>query len=204
MRMDKLLASYLFQNRSCPLPGFGNLSVMSTAAITDFSNKKITAPAATIYFSTDEVPATGLVKYIAQRTNSDSYEATEAFDHFCDNLKNELNSHSSASLGGIGNFEVDASGRISFKPIVLPAAFFPSVTAERVVHPEAEHSILVGDKETTNTFMTGYFNEAPVKKDHWWIWAIVLAALAIATMIIYFTDAAGSPLFGNAVSYELA
>ena len=202
--MDKLLASYLFQNRYCPLPGLGNLSVMSTAAITDFSNKKITAPAATIYFSAHEGIATDLVSYIAQKTNSNTYEATEAFDHYCDNLKNELTNNSSATLEGIGNLQVDAAGHISFEPVLMPVAFSPSVTAERVVHPAAEHSILVGDKETTNTVMTEYFNEVPVKKDRWWIWAIVLAALAIATIIIYVTDTAGSSLFGNAVSYELA
>ena len=73
--------------------------------------------------------------------------------------------------------------------------------AERVIHPQAEHSILVGDKETTNTVMTDYFNEEPVVKDRWWIWAIVLGLAALAILLFYFNDADASSFFGNAVKF---
>ena len=199
--MEKLLASYLFQNRSCPLTGLGHLYITTAPAATDHANKKIEGTSAIIHFSTDEVNSEDLLTYVAHKTNSDNYEVTEAFDHFCDNLKEKLKTTSSADLKDIGSIYVDEAGIFTFKPFVLPAAYSPSVVAERVIHPEAEHNILVGDKETTNTLMTEYFKEEPVKKDRWWIWAIVLAAVAIGVIIIYCFDTAGSMLFGNAINY---
>jgi hypothetical protein len=52
--------------------------------------------------------------------------------------------------------------------------------------------------------MTEFFNEVPVKKDRWWIWAIVLGVIAITLILIYLNDGTASSHFGNAVSYEYA
>jgi hypothetical protein len=204
MSIQKLLASYLFQNRSCPLAGMGNLSIVQSPAISDFGNKKIIAPTATIQFSPAATNTDDLLAYLAHKTNTIQGHMGEAYEAFCKKLASELHSGSPVDMEGIGQFNIDAGGNITFQSVNVPAAFLPSVTAERVIHPEAEHSILVGDKETTNTVMTEYFNEEPVVKDRWWIWAIVLAALAIGTLIIYYYDAAASVSFGNAVGYDPA
>ena len=81
----------------------------------------------------------------------------------------------------------------------MPSAFFQSVVAERVIHPQAEHQILVGDKETTNTVMTEFLTEKPEVRDRWWIWAIVLGAIGLLILLIYFTGANGTSPFGNAI-----
>jgi hypothetical protein len=190
--MHQLIASYLFQNKTCPLPGLGILSLTTGEANAGFSNKIITAPAPAIHFEPGETNAVGLLSYVAGST-------TQALDHFCDNLKKGIGRHSTAKLEGIGDFVVNSNGDISFVQVELPGAFLQPVTAERIVHPEAEHSILVGDKETTNTLMTGYFSEEPVVKDRWWIWAIVLGLIGLIMLLIYFNDVDGSPQFGNAI-----
>ena len=204
MFIEKILTSFLFQNRLCPLTGIGHLSFVQTSATPDFGNKKIAAPSAVIQFSSDEINSGSLIGYLASQSGNDANRAAEIYDQFCANLKNELASKATAQLSGIGNFNVDGSGNINFQPVILPPVYSPEVTAERVVHPEAEHNILVGDKETTNTAMTEYFSEEPMVKDRWWIWAIVLAALAIGILILYYNDTAASMLFGNAVGYESA
>ena len=120
-------------------------------------------------------------------------------DHFCDDLKNKITKEPGATLDQIGNLVVDRSGKINFKQAELPSAFFQSVVAERVIHPQAEHQILVGDKETTNTVMTEFLTEKPEVKDRWWIWAIVLGAIGLLILLIYFTEANGTSPFGNAI-----
>ena len=66
-----------------------------------------------------------------------------------------------------------------------------------MVHPDSEHAILVGDKESTNTAMTEYYNEELAPKDRWWIGALVVAAIAIG-IIWYYCDAEGcNGNFGN-------
>jgi hypothetical protein len=91
------------------------------------------------------------------------------------------------------------SGVIIFEAVPVPEIFLQPVNAERVIHPEAEHAILVGDKETTNTEMTEYFSETTEQKSRWWIWAIVLGVSGIAALIIYMNGAGILSRFGNAM-----
>jgi hypothetical protein len=201
--MQQLIAAYLFQHKNCPLPGLGTLWVKPGNAQTDFSNKAINAPTPAIEFDTKETDAGKLLDYIAIKNNSTIYQAIETLGQFGNNLKSTILSKSSASLDGVGSFSADASGNISFTATPLPAAFLQPVTAERVIHPQAEHQILVGDKETTNTVMTEYFSEdIPVQKNRWWIWALVLGAIGMITLLVYMNSAGFSPRFGNAVSIK--
>ena len=79
----------------------GSLFIAPTNAISDFGEKKINAPAPTIQFSAHEGNTAALLGYIAHATNSNIYEATEAFDHFCDHLKSEMETKAAAKLPGI-------------------------------------------------------------------------------------------------------
>jgi hypothetical protein len=197
--MQKQIASFLFQNKTCPLPGLGTLSVHNEAAETDFTNKLIKAPKPFIRFVNAETDSAGLLDYLVTTTGGNKYEVTEALDHFCDNLKMEITDRSTVKLDSIGNFFVDGSGKIDFKPQELPAAFTQTVFAERVIHPDAEHHILVGDKETTNTIMAGYLAPKSATTDRWWVWAILLGALGLLALVIYFTELNGTGSFGNAI-----
>jgi hypothetical protein len=199
--MHQLIASFLFQNKCCPLPGVGTLRIKPTAAQADFYNKSIMAPAGQVVFESKETDADKLLDYIASQTNTTILQAIDALSQFGNNLKNGIFAGRHPELDGIGRFSADDSGGIVFEPAVLPVVYSPSVKADRVIHPEAEHTILVGDKETTNTVMTEYFNEETVaKKDSWWIWAIVLAVIAITVMFIYFSNSFFVSRLGNAAA----
>ncbi len=197
--MQKQIASYLFQNKTCPLPGLGTLSVLNSGAEADFTNKLIAAPKSFIQFNNAETDTAGLLNYLVSTTGGDKYEVSEALDHFCDNLKKKMTDEAKVQLDNVGSFFVDGSGKINFKQQELPTPFLQPVFAERVIHPDAEHQILVGDKETTNTVMTEFFNESPVIKDRWWIWAIVLGVTGLIALLIYFTELNGASPFGNAI-----
>jgi len=183
------------------LPGLGTLSVINAGAEADFSDKLIAAPKTAIRFEKTETDAAGLLDYLAASTGGDKYEVTEALDHFCDKLKTDISNNPDVSVESIGTFFVDGAGKISFKQQELPAAFTQPVFAERVVHPDAEHQILVGDKETTNTVMTELLAPRSATKDRWWVWALVLGAIGIITLVIYFTAFNGNTAFGNAINY---
>ncbi len=197
--MQQLIASYLFQNKTCPLPGLGTLSIHTSGAEADFTIKQISAPKSFIQFENKESDASGLLNYVAATTHSNNYEVTEALDHFCDNLKNEISNQANAKLEGIGNFFAGTNGQINFKQEELPTVYLQPLFAERVIHPKAEHHILVGDRETTNRVMTELLNEKPAAKDRWWVWAILLGAIGFLLLVIYFTQANGTSPFGNAI-----
>ena len=192
--MHDLIASYLFQNKSCPLPGLGNLSVTTTGAQGDFSNNIIIPPFSSIQFTPGETDTASLLTWLANKTNTDKQQASSALDNFCGQLKNNPGSN----LDGVGNFVIDSNGEMSFVPFELSPAFAQPVTAERVIRLDAKHEILVGDKQTTNIAMTEYLNEESPKKDRWWIWAIVLGAIALSLICLYATDKNASAEFGNA------
>ncbi len=197
--MQQQLASFLFQNKTCPLPGLGTLSIQGSGAEVDFTNKKISAPKPFIDFVNYDSDASGLLNYLAVSLPGGRQVVTEALDHFCENLKKEITNQSNPKLEHIGNFFIDRSGKIGFKQEELPASFLQPVFAERVIHPDAEHQMLVGDKETTNTQMTGLLSPKPAIKDQWWIWAMVLAAIGLLLLVLYFTGSNSAASFGNAI-----
>lgn len=199
--MQDQIASFLFQHKTCPLPGLGTLSISRSEAGSDFTNKVFMAPKTVVQFEQTETDAARLLNYLAVTAGADKYEATKALTRFCVNLRQKISDQPEAHLNSVGSFFADASGTISFKQEELPAAFMQPVFAERVIHPDAEHQILVGDKETTNTIMTELLAPKSETKDRWWIWAILLGIVGIAAIVIYFTQFNGTSAFGNAVNY---
>lgn len=198
-KMHQHISTYLFQNKICPLPGFGTLSVQTNAAEADFVNHLIKAPVPVIFFDDRKLSPKGLLDFIAFKGQMTNEMASRALDDFCAGLKREISEKMEVSLEAVGNFYVDNNGNMVFEQQALPAVFYQPVSAERVVHPQAEHSMLVGDRETTNMQMTEYFNETEEVKDRWWIWAIVLGALALLMMILYFTETSSTASFGNTI-----
>lgn len=197
--MHQLIASYLFQYKNCPLPGFGSLTMVSTAAEADFTSHLIRAPRQLIHFSDKEMNAANFVNYVAEKMHANERDVTASLRDFSISLKNEISANAKAALPGIGDFFVDEHGNTIFEQSALPGVFVQPVTAIRVIHPNAEHSILVGDKETTNTMMTEYFSDDEAVKDRWWIWAVVLCGLALLALVIYFSNENGASHLGNAV-----
>ncbi len=197
--MQKQIASFLFQHKTCPLPGIGTLKMQHTGALSDFTNKTIAAPTAGIRFVHTDTDPSALLYYLAATTGGSTYEVTEGLDHFCDNLKKELAAQQQVALPGIGVFYADVAGKINFTEETLPASFVQPVFAERVIHPNEEHAILVGDKESTNTLMTEMLAPKAETRENWWIWAIVLGLVAITLIMLYFAMSNDASSFGNAI-----
>lgn len=196
--VENLITSYLFQNRVCPLPTIGTLRLEEGNAILETAEKKISPPRPIIRFHSHELPADDLLNYIAVQKNIPVENASGLLSEYCTRLQN-LDAFTEVPLQNAGKFYIGADGNLLFKSIDLPDAFFPAVHAERVIHPEASHAILVGDKETTNTVMTEFYNEEEVvKKSKWWIWPILLFVVSMIMIIIYFNDRYHSPSMGNA------
>lgn len=196
-RMQEFIASYLFQNKTCPLPGLGTLAVHRSGAEADFSNKLIAAPQALIQFNEVDTDTADFLTYVISTTEHDSTAVTNTFNMYFDRLKNDITEGQNVSINQVGSFAIDSQRKIIFTQEPLPAVYTQSVLAERVIHPQAEHQMLVGDKETTNTYMTEMLAPKEAETDRWWIWAIVLGVIGLGLLVIYFSGAAGVSMFGN-------
>ena len=182
--MFDIIASSFFQKKNCHLPGIGKLSFVNTSAETDLSNTQIKAPLQSITFTP---------------TKNNEHVFNE-FSAISEMMQQKLNEDHSLNINGIGTFIKDNAGNIQFIPIKLDVVFAQPASAIPVIRKDAEYSVLVGDKETTNTAMNEKYNEETEntfeKKSYWWIWAIVFAAVGL-TLIMFYIYNSGIGNLGN-------
>jgi hypothetical protein len=178
--VQSLIASYLFQHKTVSLPGLGRLRIEALPAQSDFVNKAMLAPHPSIRYTTDidNGEQDALVQYLSQKQSISWLAASEKLNQWAADAKTLLRQNGQFYLAYTGTF-FQKGQQLSFTQASLPTAFFPPVSAERAIHPEADHSMLVGDKETTAAKMTEYFAEEPVAKRRWWVAACIIALLSL-------------------------
>lgn len=195
------MTNYLHEFKHCPLPAIGSLQLHPGEAQFVPGEKRIIAPIPFISLEDNEVPVDGLQQFIADKQNIAIGEAEVLLHNYCKQLQN-LQAYEELKLENIGSFYMDENGKLHFKSSSLPAAYFPDVVAERVIHPDVAHSILVGDTHTNSTAMTEQLlQEEPVAKSRWWIAATVLAVAAIAIILVYYSSH-GTGQTGTATKLE--
>lgn len=193
--MEKLLATYLFQHKICPLPTIGSLVLRVGNAQTISGEKRMLAPFPFIELNEKEVSAFALTDFIAKQQNISTAKAENLLAHYCDTIK-QLPPLAESELATAGSFYVDETAQLHFKSSSMPEAYFPEVVAERVIHLDASHEMLVGDTQTNTVAMSELLNEEAPVKNRWWITALLLAVIGFALIFYYYSH---HPLgaFGN-------
>ncbi len=183
--MEELIESYLYKNNKCPLPEVGTLKVTNIKAVAWYAEKKIVAPRQQVNFSDAVSSPEDFISFIAERESITGTEAGQRLSKYCEKLKN-LRGQEESLLSNTGRFFVNAEGILVFKAKEIPGLYMPPVHAEQVLHQEATHAMVVGDKETNSTEMAAYFAEAANRrKDNWWIYAIIFAVIGMAAFMFY-------------------
>ncbi len=186
--MQDIIASYLIQNKECHLPLIGSFTIKEIPGLLDIANKKIVPSTDDIVFSEDEnYLSNGLKNYISDLYNIPIQDAEEKINNWCLHAKVNLDSGGKLNFSSVGTLQKDEAGNIFFRKDQLTNLYEP-VTAERVVHKNAEHAVLVGDKETTSGVMNEFYRDEVVneKKVSWKILAIVLLAISLLVLFFYF------------------
>jgi hypothetical protein len=187
--MQEFFASYLVQKKECSIPLIGKFHIHTKPAELDVANKQLSPPFDEILFDENAgyLPEE-ITSYISARQNISQAEAEEKIHHWCLHTKSKLDAGEEIVFDSVGSLHKNADGAIIFKR-KIGFQFYENILAERVVHKDAEHAVLVGDMETTSGAMNEYFREtAPVKKATWKLWAIILFALSLIILAIYFYD----------------
>jgi len=201
--MQKLIADYLFQYKNCALPQIGTLKIKTATATCVPGEQKITAPVSTIHFTDEITDSNNISGFIAANKSISKEEAVYQLKKICNEIST-LQNKEKFLFTGVGEFYKNNNGKINFEPVALPSYFMPSVYAERVIHPNDSHALLVGDTETDSNTMTEFFTEdVLVRKSKWWVWAAVLFVVAVALIIIYENDINKNSFFGIAHKYDV-
>lgn len=188
--MQDLITSFIIQAKECKLPGIGMFRVINTPAEPDIANKQILPPITEILFTgKEEKISDDLVKYVSIKKNVNVSESLADIKEWCTGTKSKLNNGEEIFLQSLGSLKKGPSGNIFFHS-KNHIQFFEPVAAERVIHKNSEHAVLVGDKKTTSSAMNEFFHEEKTeqKSNSWKIISIVLLAIAVLLLLFYFYE----------------
>lgn len=204
--MNNVLVSYLLQHKSISIPGLGSMYIERIPAQTDFVNRRILPP--DYHFRFDkyfDAPDKDFFTYLAKQQNIADYEAIKWYNEWAYELRSKLREGLIVEWEGIGSLKKDISGEIIFESAGRIPSLQEATPANRVIHTHTQHTMLVGDQEVTrkisnadtiepavsdNNVISGdeqapeLYEEQPPKKKGWWIFALVLAALALTVIFL--------------------
>jgi CCDC81-like prokaryotic HU domain 2 len=188
--MQDIIASYLIQKKECHLPLLGSFKIEQVPALLDIANKKLIPSTDEIIFSENVNSVSAELKdYLSHFNRMSVQEAEEQINSWCLRAKVKLDEGEKITLDSVGNLLKDADGNIIFQR-EDGINFYEPVAAERVIHKNVEHTMLVGDKETTSVAMNEFYKEDATaeNKFSWKIWAIILFAVCLLILIFYFSN----------------
>lgn len=186
--MQDLITSYIIQSKECKLAELGKFTRTTIHAEQDIANKQI-CPSSTemVFTGREEKISDGLIKYIADKKKIDVTDALALIKKWCAETKAKLKNGEEILLQPLGVLKKGALGNILFHT-QNNTLFFAPVAAERVIHKNSEHAVLVGDRETTSSVMNEFYNteETETKSNAWKIFAIILLLIALVLLFFYF------------------
>ena len=201
--MFQVLNAYLFQHRSISIPGLGTIYLETLPANVDVADRTMLPPAYRFRFDKYfDAPDKEFFSYIASQRDILDYEAIKWYSEFSFELRNRIRAEDQVSWDGVGVLKMDPSGNVIFESISGSPQFMVPTPAMRVNRQDAQHMLLVGDRERTNVQMNEWLHDeegAGRKKRSWWIIALVLGLIALAILGWHFYT--NGWLFGNQMKF---
>lgn len=185
--MFQLFYKYLILNKKASVPGLGVFFIERKPARLDFANKVFLSPALQIVFEPKpSLTDNRMYSFISLEQKIEETEAVSRYYEFANNIKEKLNQNRNVTLPGIGILSQSADGELSFQATTFNQ-YFPDAVAERVLRKNTEHAVLVGEINRTNTEMKEMLvQDVSPAKDNWWVFAIVLGVVGIASLLYYY------------------
>lgn len=185
------------------IPGIGSFTVEHIPGRLDFLNKQLHSPMSVIRFSMDKnaIPEKSVYEFLAEDMAVSEIEAIKQFNDLSFYLKDELSKGREGVLPGIGRLKKEFGESYSFTPEQSVKQYFPDTVAERVVRKDATHDVKVGEnvrsskemkqqlqkeEEPAETGVTSSRSSAEPQHDKWWLYATILAIVALIALIYYF------------------
>lgn len=203
--MVDLVKAYLLQNSSVSIPGLGTIYVERIPAQSDFVNRQLLPPAYHYRFDRYfDAPGRDFFTYLSARQRIPDYEAIKQYNEWSVGLRSNIIAESPVVLEGIGSLSRDEAGDVVFAPEAPLKTYDIPVSAQRIIRTNARHAMLVGDKETTTADMNSYLQVEAVHKERasWWIYALILAAIALTAIFFHYYKSGSSSPFGNGQTIE--
>lgn len=198
--MKNELYKYLLLHKSLSIPGLGTIFVERVPAQSDFVNKQLLPPSFHYRFDKYfDAPDKDFFGFLAQQRNIADYEAIRLYNEWAYELRNKIRTDNPVKVDRIGTLSRDLSGEIHFEAEAPVESYLNPVTATRVIRTHAKHALRVGDKEVYSELSGEDLNtHTAVEKSPWWIYALVIAAIALILLILhFFNNGSSGNISGN-------
>lgn len=186
--MNGVLYNYLLQHQSLSIPGLGTIYIERVPAQSDFINRQLLPPSYHYRFDKYfDAPDKEFFTYLAMQNDLADYEAIRWYNEWAYELRNRIRSDNPVTIDGIGELKKDLSGEIVFEAQRLSPEYLAPVPAQRVIRSQAKHTVLVGDRELTNTQAVEVLHEeTTTERTTWWIYALIVTAIALVILFFHF------------------
>lgn len=188
--MFDLLREYASQYHKINLPGIGAVGLEKLPARADFSDKMFYPPGEEWkLLGNEEVMDDSFINFICSKKNMAVTVAEEEWGKFCSDIRTKINNSGEIKLPGIGILKNDSNGVLQMETLMADTILLKPVIAERVIRKDAEHTILVGDREKTNFQMSELLNSNVSSANaKWWAWAAALFVFAAGLIVYNFSE----------------
>jgi len=183
--MFQVLNAYLFQHRSISIPGLGTIYLETFPANVDVADRTILPPVYQFRFDKYfDAPDKEFFSFVATQRNMLDFEAIKWYNEFSFELRNRIRNENEVNWEGIGTLKKDDSGNIVFESVRATPPFMAPTPAMRVNRQDAQHTLLVGDRERTSGEMNEWLHDENMgrRRRSWWIIALVLGIIALAIL----------------------
>ena len=132
--------------------------------------------------------------WLASEINKTEWDAVKELNDFSYEIKKLIQDGKQVIWKGVGVLQPGDKEQINFTPEKKNFVFELPVIAEKIVRQNAEHTMLVGDKQTTSAQMTVILAHPPAAgtpssiAPAWWAIAIVLSFAAITLIGWHFSE----------------
>ena len=199
--MFDVLTSYLIQHNSISIPGLGTIYMEKNAASVDARTQQMAPPQ--YYYRFDKYfdsPDRKFFSYLATQQGVADFEAMRTYNEFAQQLRERIQQEDMVNWEGVGQLARDQEGNIVFESLLINPSFVMPVSSRKVIHPDAKHLLLVGDRQRTTTEMNDWLRQGKASswKSSWWLYALLAAILSIMVLLFHFAyngwqlDAAGN------------
>jgi hypothetical protein len=177
--MQQALYKYLIIHKKLHLPGIGSFTVEEVNSRIDFSRDQLIAPAQVIRFSNEHAPAGhSFHQFIASECHLPETAAVQQFN----DLLYSFRSGEAIQLQGIGKLNKTFANQYSFQPAYETADYLPVLPLrEKLPVKQAPVADTVVNETVVADTEEPEAEDTP--KNRWWIWALVIAILAIAAIL---------------------
>lgn len=183
--MFQVLNAYLFQHRSISIPGLGTIYLETFPANVDVADRTMLPPVYQFRFDKYfDAPDREFFSFVATQRNMLDFEAIKWYNEFSFELRNRIRNENEVNWEGIGTLKKDGSGNIVFESVQATPPFMAPTPAMRVNRQDAQHTLLVGDRERTSGEMNEWLHDEHTgrRQRSWWIIALVLGIIALAIL----------------------